>query len=99
MPNVAEPRDTGKQMRPGKYLNHKFTPEQKKARWLWRRSDKESLAINDALMVITWDSPREELHARLDRRLDAIEKRRTRAKELFPEVDESFTIATMEMAL
>ena len=86
-------------MKPGKYVNHKFTKDQKRARMIWRRVDKELLAIDAALMVIPIVSDRKQLHARLDRRLDAIERGYTRAKALFPDVSESFTIASMEITL
>ena len=85
-------------MKPGKYVNHKFTADQKKARTIWKRADKELFAINDALMMIPLVDDRQDLHARLDRRLDAIEKGYAKAKELFPEVNESFTIASMAIS-
>ena len=86
-------------MKPGKYVGHRFTPDQKKARRLWERANKEQVEINDALKVITWNGTRERLHARLDRHLDAIERTRAKARELFAEVDESFTVASMTMRL
>jgi len=86
-------------MKPSKYVGHKFTPEQKRARTIWRRADKELLAIDDALMVIPIVSDRKQLHARLDRRLDAIERGYARAKDLFPDVSESFTIASGTITL
>jgi hypothetical protein len=86
-------------MKPGKYVNHKFTADQKKARAIWRRADEELIAIDDALMVLPIVDDRAELHARLDRRLDAIERGYARAKELFPDVSESFTIASGTMSL
>lgn len=82
------------EMKPGKYANHKFTKEQKRARAIWDRAHKEQLAIHEALMVITWGNSREELHARLDRRLDAIERGQARAREIFPDVSESYTISS-----
>lgn len=86
-------------MKPGKYAKHTFTTDQNKARALWRRSDNELSAINDALKIIPLVSDHKALHARLDRRLDAIEKRRVRAKTLFADVDESFTIFSLRMPL
>ena len=86
-------------MKPGKYVGHKFTKDQKQARALWNRANDEQCAINDALKIITWGETRERLHARLDRRLDAIERTRAKARELFAEVDESFTVASMTITL
>lgn len=86
-------------MTPGKYVNHKFTADQRRARAIWDRAHKEQLAINDALMVINWGSTREELHARLDRRLDVIERSQARAREIFPDVSESYTIASGVLVL
>ncbi len=86
-------------MKAGKYVDHKFTQDQKKARMLWRLSNKEICEINDALKIITWGSTRKAMHDRLDRRLDTIEKRQASAKALFSDVENSFTIATMDIAL
>ena len=86
-------------MTPGKYVGHKFTKDQKRARTIYRRAEKELLTIGDALMVIPIVSDRKKLHARLDRRLDVIERKYTKARELFPDVSESFTIASMTMKL
>ena len=82
-------------MKPGKYVGHKFTKDQKRARWIWKRYREQEFAINDALMVITLGETRQALHDRLDRRLDTIAKGKARAEEMFPEVCESFTIASM----
>ena len=86
-------------MKPGKYAGHKFTKDQKTAQRLWRLSDSELSEINEALKICNWGSTRKQLHDRLDRRLDAIEKRNDKAKALFPDVDESFTIASMTISL
>ena len=85
-------------MKPGKYVHHKFTADQKKARAKWERAREQRLAIEDALMVVTYRVPRQELHDRLDRRLDTIERMEASAKELFPDVSESYTIASGTMS-
>ena len=86
-------------MKPGKYVGHKFTKDQKQARRLWERYREQEATINDALMVITLGETRQVLHARLDRRLDTIAKGKARAEEMFPEVRESFTIASMTISV
>ena len=86
-------------MKPGKYVNHNFTADQKHARMLWRQSDEQIVEINNALKIITWGTTREAMHERLDARLDTILKRQERAKGLFPDVENSFTIASMTMPI
>ena len=86
-------------MRQTKWATHKFTKDEKRAQSIWRRCDQERLEINQALKIITWDASRKELHARLDRRLDTIEKGQARAQEMFPQVGESFTVAKMTIGL
>ena len=81
-------------MKPGKYVNHKFTADQKKSRAKWERARSQRLAIEEALMVNAYRVPRQELHDRLDRRLDTIERMEASARETFPDVDESYTIAS-----
>ena len=77
---------------PGKYKDTKFTVTQERARRIWQRSDKYLHEIMAALMTCNYTLDREYLHKRLDRRLDVIEDQRKTAKDLFPEVNESFTI-------
>lgn len=86
-------------MKAGKYVGHKFTKQERDAQKIWRRADSQQLEIVNALKSCNFYMSREDMHKRLDRRLDTIEKMRNRAKAMFPDVDESFTIATMEMSL
>ncbi len=76
-----------------------WTPDQKRARRIWRRTDESELAICNGLRIPGITRDRVALHKRLDVRLDQIEKRRAEAIELFPEVDGSFTIMTMRIRL
>jgi hypothetical protein len=80
---------------PGKYRGHKFTANQRKARGIWQRMQTHTLEIADALRTSP-DSPtgkdRATLHTRLDHVLDNIERGEEAARELFPEVQESFTL-------
>ena len=86
-------------MKAGKYAGHKFIKQELEAQKIWRRSDKQRSEIVEALKSCNHFMSREDMHKRLDRRMDTIERMQKRAKELFPEVEESFTIATMEIAL
>lgn len=80
--------------KPGKYVNAKFTEEQEQARKLWIRAQAYENEVCEALHFYpTID--RKVLHERLDVRLDDIERIREKAKELFEDVSESFTIASM----
>lgn len=80
-------------MRKGKYMGATFNKEQKRARKLHQEALDDWCNLCDALMCMPDDRPREELHKRLDQALDHIDKKREIAKELFPDVRESFTIA------
>ncbi len=84
-------------MKTGKYVGHKFTKQELEAQRVWRRSDRQRSEIVEALKSCNHFMSRKAMHKRLDRRMDAIERMQKRAKELFPEVDESFTIATMKL--
>ncbi|KKN76782.1 hypothetical protein LCGC14_0367530 [marine sediment metagenome] len=86
-------------MRKGKYVDATFTKEQKRARRLHQQALDDWCNLCDALMCVPDDRPREELHKRLDQALDTIEKKRQIAKELFPDVSESFTISEGTMRL
>lgn len=86
-------------MKAGKYAKHKFTNQELEAQRIWRRADKQRSEIVNALKSCNHYMSREDMHKRLDRRLNTIERMRNKAKGLFPEVAESFTIATMEIAL
>lgn len=86
-------------MQKTKWATHEFTKDQKKARAIWRRAEKQYFALFDALMLGAIERDRKALHKALDRRLDAIDKAKTRATEIFPEVGESFTVASMTVQL
>lgn len=86
-------------MKQTKWAGYKFNADQKKARAKWRQAQETQFAICDAFKMYPGNYSREELHAKLDKRLDIIEKQRASAKELFPEVDESFTVAQMTVTL
>jgi len=86
-------------MKAGKYVGHKFTKQELEAQRIWRRASGQRSDIVNALKSCSHYMSRKAMHIRLDRRLDAIEKMESRAKEMFPEVSDSFTIATMEIAL
>jgi len=81
-------------MKQTKWANRKFTPAEKKARAMWRQALKEKSEIVQALKSCDHYMTREDMHKRLDRRLDAIKRRQVKATETFPEVGESFTVAT-----
>lgn len=85
-------------MKPGKYVNATFTPEQEQARRMWSRALKLRVELADG-MKIALDTcrTRADWHKWLDRRLDNIEAIRADALKLFPDVDESFVIASMTM--
>ena len=86
-------------MRKTKWASHKFTADEKKAQRLWRRSESQRSDIVEALKSCDHYMSREDMHKRLDRRMDAIEKMQSRAREMFPEVKESFTMATMTVTI
>lgn len=83
--------------RKGKWVGKKLSADQKKAQRLWRRADKQTGELCDALSV-TCLLDRALLHRKLDMRLDAIEETRRRARKLFPEVSESLCVASCEIA-
>lgn len=84
-------------MQKGKYVDTKFTADQKKARAIWTRAREQETALMDGLMLIHPNHSRKELHRRLDKRLDQIERLRAKAEDLFSDVDESFTIASLTL--
>ena len=92
-------------MKQTKWATYKFSADEKKARAKWRRAQENVNDINDALRQYPTASlekfveQRAELHKRLDKRLDVIEKTIASAKNLFPEVDQSFTVATGRITL
>lgn len=92
-------------MRPGIYARQiaadNWTEDQRAARGHWARARAYEAAIFNALesgedgaMV-----QRERLHRRLDRMLDIIDQHKARAQQLFPDVEDSYTIASTRMRL
>ncbi len=81
-------------MKKTKWATYKFNAGEKAARAKWRHAQEQRVRITEGLMLVPINITRKKLHERLDRRLDTIEKMEAAAKELFPEVDESFTVAT-----
>ena len=84
-------------MKTTKWADHKFSQQELHAQKIWRRCQTQRSELNDALKIINWGSNRDDLHTALDRRLNAIEKGEVRATLEFPEVGQSFTIATMQI--
>jgi hypothetical protein len=79
-------------MKKTKWVDHKFTKDEKRAQGIWRRAEKQRSEIVQALKSCDHYMSREDMHKRLDRRLDAIEKMKHRARDIFPEISESFTM-------
>jgi hypothetical protein len=88
-----------KPMKETKWVKHKLSDNEKKAQAIWRRAEKERGELVDALKSCDYFMGREGMHKRLDRRLDAIERSKARAAEMFPEVEESFTMFTGTITL
>lgn len=76
-----------------------WTEEQIRARVKWRQALNRENEILRALRLVDPSDlrDRERAHNRLDQALNAIDKRRAAARELFPGVVDSFTIATWEL--
>ena len=83
---------------PTKWAGKKLTKDQQKAQRKWRRAVSELVELHEILHTTIFRD-RKHLHERLDRRLDAIERQKNTARELFPEVEESFTTASMRVRL
>ena len=92
-----------RQLKPGKYVGHTFTEDQKKARRWWRRQGEMEVDIRRALQllpnIIDPSKDRERLHKKLDAVLNDIEMTRKRAEKLFPDVNESFTISSTTISI
>ena len=71
-----------------------FTEEQIQARRYWKQASESLDCIVNGLVAPTINPTRENLHKKLDLRLDRIEKLENKARTLFPDVQKSFTIAT-----
>ncbi len=85
-------------MKKTKWATHKFTARESAARAKYRRAEEQRSDIVEALKSCDHYMSREAMHKRLDRRLDTIERMQASAKELFSEVGESFTVATMTIS-
>lgn len=81
-----------------KWVSKQLTVDQRKAQRMIQRAIKQEAELSNALGV-THLLDRKHLHTQLDRRLNAIKETRRRARELFPEVEESLTIASCEITL
>ena len=86
-------------MKQTKWANHEFTAQERQARGKWRRAQEQRSDIVNALKSCDHYMSREDMHKRLDRRLDTMERMQNSARELFPEVGESFTIATIAITV
>lgn len=90
-------------MKPGKYAanikTNRWTADQRTARAKWQRASGYRFKLNDALLMAADEKSRAEMHKRLDYVLDLIDKHRAQARELFPDVDESFTVASLVVPL
>lgn len=86
-------------MKRTKWATHTFSVDEKKARRKHRRADELRCRIRDGLSFTDWTLTRQELHERLDRTLDTINQLDAAAKDIFPEVAESFTVSSMRMKL
>ena len=85
-------------MKKGKSVGSNFTPAQKRARAKWRRAQEYETKLWDALRTMG-PIDRAKAHKRLDDLLNTVERMRAAAKAEFPDVDESFTIASMVITL
>lgn len=72
-----------------KWNGYEFSKNQKRARVIWRNTEKSWWGLLDGLRIDN-SRTRAQMHKQLDRRLDIFEKRRKQARELFPEVSDSF---------
>ncbi len=87
-------------MKKGKYVGAKFTVEQRYARSLWEKANAFEAGIADALTCLMEQlETREKFLKVAAQRWDKYQNLRERAKEKFPEVEESFTIASGWMSI
>ena len=85
-------------IKPGRWMGVEFTADQVKARKIWKAKEKRRTEITDTLHSVSY-LDRDEAHKRLDRVFDTIERQTERAVKLFPEVGESFTVASFTISL
>lgn len=86
-------------MKKTKWVKHKFSKDELAAQKIWRRATGEHTKLVEALMSCDHYMSRDDMHKRLDRRLDAIDRGKDRAAKMFPDVSESFTMATGTISL
>lgn len=86
-------------MKRGKYVGYNFTPDQNRARAMSNKALSRRVTLANTLMTSPDNHTREYWHKRLDWYLDQIDRLNADAETLFPDVDESFVIASMEIKL
>lgn len=86
-------------MKPGKYAGAAFTPDQIRARAMSNKAMSRRVQLANLLTTSPSHHPRSYWHERLDWYIDQIERLDADARSLFPDVEESFTIASMEIKL
>ncbi len=83
-----------------KWYKYPFNADQRTARRKWKVASEYYFELVDALKTSPdGEISREQFHAKLDAVLDAIERNREEATELFSEVKESFTITELSFLL
>ena len=82
-----------------KWGAHTFTETETKARKQWQHTWKRQVELLEALHACAIPASRDEWHAKLDRELDKIDRVQSLARAAFPEVENSFTIATETIRL
>lgn len=75
-----------------KWVDHKYSAEELEAQKYWDSARKRRGELLAGLKTTHWFTKREDYHKRLDQLLDSIEKAESKARVLFPEVKESFTL-------
>jgi len=86
-------------MKPGKYVGVKLSPDQAHAQRLVRRAFARRVALADTLMCSPDFHTRAYWHERLDWYLNEIDRMNGAAVKLFPDVQESLVVASMEVKL
>ena len=84
-------------MKKTKWNGYAFNADQKKARAIHKKACQEYQELLTGLKCIH-GRERQKLHDRLDSRLDSIERRQKLAIDIFPEVDNSFSMYTMTIS-
>ena len=86
-----------KKFKPTKWKDHKFSQDELKAQALWRHANKTYCELTEILCTSPESHDREYLHTRLDMIINSIERTREAARAIFPEVSDSFAVATMKL--